>query len=178
MALLIAQALRDSAREAVLACGARGFVRFGAAGGALLMTDALRRCADGPERLTGALEARGFCCCAQDGLLMIVPSDALIAGACAADAPPVRWDSPLHPAQALARRWLGAPPVLLTPAGWRLAVETLRLTGMPGADVCAGLSALRAQAAVMLRAGDRCGMHESGAVLAQWCACQAKEGTE
>ena len=57
----------------------------------------------------------------------------------------------------------------LTAAGRELLLSALRATGMPGADVCAALDALRGRAAVMLRAGDRSGMRESGAVLAQWC---------
>ena len=45
MARVTAVSLRNAAREAMLAAGARGFVRF-MDSGALLVSDAVRRCAD------------------------------------------------------------------------------------------------------------------------------------
>lgn len=163
MALLMAHALRARAREAVLEAGGRGFVRF--TEDALLATDAIRRC--DADALTAALAARGFACREQGGLLLMTPQDALLRETCAGQAPmQIDWRSPLCAAQALARRLQACPALQLTAAGRGLLLSALRLTGMPGTDVCA---ALRAMAAVMLRAGDRSGMRESGAVLAQWC---------
>lgn len=163
MALLMAHALRARARDAVLRAGGRGFVRFADDG--LLATDAVRRC--DAEALTAALVSRGFACRAQGGLLLMTPQDALLRETCAEQAPvQIDWRSPLCPTQALARRFQACPALPLTAAGRELLLSALRATGMPGADVCA---ALRARAAVMLRAGDRSGMRESGAVLAQWC---------
>ena len=166
MALLMAQALRTRAREAVLGAGGRGFVRF--AEDALLATDAARRC--DAAALMAALAARGFACRAQGGLLLMTPQDALLRETCAGQAlMQIDWRRPLCPAQALARRLQACPALPLTAAGRELLLSALRATGMPGADVCAALDALRGRAAVMLRAGDRSGMRESGAVLAQWC---------
>lgn len=163
MALLMAHALRARAREAVLEAGGRGFVRFAADG--LLATDAVRRC--DADALAAALAARGFTCRTQGGLLLMTPQDALLREICAGQKPvEIDWSSPLCPAQALARRLQACPALPLTAAGRELLLSALRATGMPGADVCAGL---RAKAAVMLRAGDRSGMRSSGAVLAQWC---------
>ena len=166
MAVLMAQAMRARARSAVLEAGGRGFVRF--AEGGLLATDAIRRGEAGA--LTAALAAQGFICREQEGLLLMTPQDEWLR-ALGTQQPPaqIRWQSPLCPAQSLARRWQACPDQALTEAGRALILAALRLTGMPGADVCAGLDALRARAAVMLRTGDRSGMRSSGAVLAQWC---------
>lgn len=176
MAGVTAAALRDLARETVRRAGGCGFMRFAPEGGALLATDAPRRCADGAQALIRALEEAGFSCACSGGLLLLSPADALLN---AMDAPPgeapIDWDSPLHPAQALAARWLAAPRAPLTDAGRRLAVETLRLTGQPGRDVLSGLGALRARAAVMLRSHDCSGMRAAGAVLRAWCDAQKEE---
>ena len=50
MARVTAVRLRERARGAMLAAGGRGFVRFLPAGGALLATDAIRRCGDDAAR--------------------------------------------------------------------------------------------------------------------------------
>lgn len=172
MADLIAVRLRDLARKALLDAGGRGFMRFAEAGAALLVTDAVRRCEDA-DALIQALECSGFSCCAQEGLLYLTPQDALLRALPGPqDAPEICWEEMIHPAQALAARWLFVPEAALTTAGRQLAVDTLRLTGAPGKDVLSGLDALRAQAAMMLRSADRSGMREAGAVLAQWCAHQ------
>ena len=94
-----------------------------------------------------------------------------------AEAPEIRWGSPLYAAEALAARLLKAPEMPLTEDGRALAIESLRLTGRPGENVLGGLGVLRAQAAVMLRHGDRSGMRIAGAVLALWCREQMKEET-
>lgn len=167
-----ALALRGVAREAMIGAGGRGFVRFLPAGEALLVTDAPRRCGDEAAlaRLISAMEAKGFACGVQDGLLTLTPGDALLdALARARAAAPVDWDDPLHPAQELAARWLRAARGPFTAAGRRLAIETLRLIWQPRARVLDGLDALRAQSAQMLRNRDRSGMAQAGALLADWC---------
>ena len=75
MAGITAIDLRDSARAALLGAGGRGFVRF-CEQGALLVSDAIRRCEDDAARqkLTDALAQAGFESWTQDDLLMIVPS--------------------------------------------------------------------------------------------------------
>lgn len=167
---MTAQEMRQLARETVFSCGGRGFVRFAGSGGALLVCDAARRCSEGEaQRMAAALEARGFAVSTQDGLMLISPGDAMIAEIGAQEPPQVLWNEPDYAVQALAARLLKAPKLPLTPAGRALAIESLRLTGRPGEDVLAGLGALRAQAAVMLRSGDRSGMHEAGAILKTWC---------
>ena len=172
MAGLMAVRLRDLARQTLLEAGGRGFVRFAEAGCALLVTDAVRRCSD-VNALEQALKCAGFSCFEQDGLLHLAPQDVLLRTfICPQEPPIVRWEESVHPAQTLASRWLSAPEETLTTEGRQLIVDTMRLTGAPGKDVLAGLEALRAHAAVMLRRGDRSGMHEAGAILAQWCQYQ------
>lgn len=167
-----APALRAAAREAMLLAGGRGFVRFLPAGDMLLVTDAPRRCADEAAlaELISAMEAKGFACGMRDGLLALTPGDALLdALAGSKTAVTVQWDSPLHPAQELAARWLREPRGRLDPAGRRLVIETLRLIWQPQARVLRGLTELRAQAAVMLREGKPSGFAHAGALLACWC---------
>lgn len=171
MARVTAVALRDRARAALLAAGGRGFVRFPERG-ALLVSDAIRRCEDDAAKasLVSALEEVGFACREQDGLLMITPSDALLAcidcqGGCAID-----WDASLYGAQALASRWLRCEKQQLTVQGRNLIVDTLRLTWQN--RVLQGLEALRAQAAVMQRERDTSGFRQAGAVLKNWCDTQ------
>ena len=173
MARITAIALRDKARTALLAAGGRGFVRFPDQG-ALLVSDVLRRCeseAD-KQKLMAALWQAGFAGSEQDGLLMIMPSDALLADM-DCDACRIDWDGALHGTQALAARWLAKGKRPLTHAGRQLIVDTLRLTWQD--RVPDGLRALRAQAAVMQRSGDTSGFYEAGAVLANWC--KEQEGT-
>lgn len=172
MAELMAVRLRNLARRTLVDAGGRGFMRFAEEGNALLVTDAGRRC-DDPVALARALECAGFACSNQDGLLYLTPQDMLLKAVIGAqETPAICWEEMIHPVQALAVRWLSAPETALTQAGRQLVMDTLRLTGAPGKDVLAGLDALRAQAAVMLRSGDRSGMYEAGAVLAQWCVYQ------
>lgn len=170
MACVTAVRLRDRAREAMLSAGGRGFVRFLPAGGALLATDAIRRCADDAARarMTEALTAAGFVCEARGGLLEMTPADAALCALCGGAAT-VDWKAPLHPAQALAARFLRHERRMLTPAGRQLVLEALRLTWRAEDELLAGLSALRARAAVMLRQGDISGLYEAGAVLWEFC---------
>ena len=166
---MTAPEMRALARETVLACGGRGFMRFADGGDALLVCDAARRCTEEEAaRMADALAAQGFLVRMEDGLMLIAPGDELI-GKITAKPRQVRWDAPEASLQALAERLLGVPKMPLTAAGRALVNESLRLTGRPGEDVLAGLDAIRAQAAVMLRSGDRSGMHEAGAILSIWC---------
>lgn len=168
MARVTAISLRSAAREVMLAAGGRGFVRFPESG-ALLVSDAIRRCEDdaAKQRLIDALAQAGFACTEQGGLLMINPSDALLEGIAYHGRLAVDWDGSLCDLQALARRWLGRQNQPLTPAGRRLIIDALRLTWHDRwAD---GLTQLRAQAAVMQRCGDVSGFYQAGAVLAHWC---------
>lgn len=163
--------LRNLAREALAACGARGFVRFVPEGGALLVTDAASRCADGGAALCGALAAAGFSCCGEGALLALTPDDALLAALCARTERTVRidWDGPLHPAQALAAQLLRADALPFTDGGRTLVVETARLLWRPRPQVLAGLPALRAWRAALLRKRDASGFAPAGALLANWC---------
>ena len=163
--------IRNLARGAMEGSGARGFMRFAQEGEALLICDAAARCADGGQALCQALEAAGFTCRAQGALLMIAPVDALLERM-AADVncnPVDDWGGELRPAQTLASRLLRAPREALTPQGRAYAMQTARLLWRPQAQVLAGIDGLRAQAAALLRAGDRSGFALAGGLLANWC---------
>lgn len=169
--------LRTRARDALLAAGGRGFVRFDKAGD-LLISDAARRCANG-QTLVGLIDAlceNGFSTHISDGMIGMNPTDALI-GELAADAaiPQIDWESPLHPAQSLAARWMNMPETAMTDCGRMLAIETLRLIWQPQERVMAGLPALRARAAAMLRERDTGGMRQAGAILAKYLTTQRGE---
>ena len=168
MARVTAISLRDAARNALLAAGGRGFVRF-CDQGALLVSDAIRRCGDdaAKEQLTIALAQAGFTCREQDGLLMIDPQDELLEAIVYEGDFAVDLDSELCSVQALAARWLSRDKQTLTLAGRQLLLDALRLTWQD--RIADGLAQLRAQAAVMQRYGDTSGFCEAGAVLANWC---------
>ena len=176
MARITAIALRDRARAALLSAGGRGFVRFPEQG-ALLVSDALRRCESeaAEQGLKDALWQAGFECYKQDGLLLMTPSDALLENI-DCDTCRIDWDAPLHSAQALAKRWLACERRPLTAAGRQLIIDCLRLTWQD--RVMDGLRALRAQAAVMQRNGDTSGFYQAGTVLADWCNEQEGERNE
>lgn len=180
MARVTAIRLRDAARAAMLDGHGRGFMRFLPEGHALLATDALRRCADEAacERLLKAVRAAGFACTARCGLLELNPGDAVLAGLSHGEGRTVHvdWESPLHPAQALAGRFLSEKPLPMTDAGRQLVLEALRLTWQGEDRLLSGLPLLRAQAAVMLRSGDRSGMREAGAILAEYCEQEWESG--
>ena len=161
-----AAALRSLARDAVLTAGGRGFVRYLPEGRALLVTDAARRAP--AEPITEALAAAGFVCrLEENGLIIFSPSDARIAAMAQGCDPAVHigWDGPLHPAQALADRFMRQERAPLTDDGRQLIFETLRLCSLPEARMLEGLGALRARAAAMLRGGDSSGMAEAGRLL-------------
>lgn len=171
MARVTALSLRTAAREAMLAAGGRGFMRFLPPGGALLATDAVRRCESEAQKanMIDALEAAGFVCCEEDGLLMITPRDALLDNISCDMISEINWNSPLHRLQALGTGWIRKEKQPLTREGRQLIVEALRLSWQPVKQGKDGLEALRARAAVMLRRGDDSGFHEAGAVLLHWC---------
>ena len=170
--------LRDLAREAMLACGARGFVRFAREGDALLVCDAASRCKDGGDALFAALSEAGVSCRMEGALLMITPGDALLARLCAGDMPLYTdWDDPLHPAQALALRLVREAAAPLTPSGRMLVLATARLLWQPRERVLAGLPLIRAMAAQRMREGDRNGFYEAGRLLGNWC-CEQKKGSD
>lgn len=169
-------ALRDLAREAMLASGARGFMRFAAQGPALIATDAAARCEDGGAALCRALEAAGFVCRMQGALVHITPGDALLMRLCEGDGCicPIDWSSPLHPAQALAARLMREAELPLTQTGRALVLETARLCWQPQQKVLEGLLPLRAQIARMMREKERSGFALAGRLLANWTNEQMK----
>lgn len=164
--------LRDAARTAMLGGGGRGFVRFCAEGDALLLCDALRRCADdaAARRLIAAMETAGFACAVRDGLLYLMPGDALLLALCAEqpETMDIDWMKDDYAAQALSARLLRETPMPLDEGGRKLLIETMRLLWQPDARVTAGLPALRARVAIRLREGKRSGLHETGRLLAGW----------
>ena len=167
MARVTAVSLRNAAREAMLAAGGRGFVRF-MDSGALLVSDAIRRCEDdaAKQKLVDALYKAGFACGEQEGLLMINPQDELLEAITYDGTFSVRWDSELYAVQALAVRWMKRERQQLTQAGRQLVIDTLRMTWQD--RMADGLTLLRAQAAMMQRSGDTSGFCTAGAVLADW----------
>ena len=165
-------ALRDAAREAVLSCGGRGFVRFLAEGEALLLSDAPRRIKDEAQReqMSHALCAAGFSCRIEGGLAYITPGQERLQALC--DAQPeeicVDWESPLFEAQALCHRLLREPSQAFDGDAHRLVLEAARLLWQPEDKVLMGLSALRARIAARQREGKRSGLHEAGRLLCGW----------
>ena len=171
MARVTAPDLRAAAREAMLAAGGRGFMRFLPPGGALLATDAVRRCeSDAQKRaMIDGLSEAGFDCSEQDNLLMITPKDALLGSIVCEEKQEINWASPLHGVQALGVLWSRKQKRPMTQDGRQLILEALRLSWQPIKQAAAGMDALRMRAAVMLRRGDDSGFHEAGAVLLDWC---------
>jgi len=175
MAGLSVIALRDLAREAMLACGARGFMRFALEGDGLLVTDAAARCEDGGAALCRALEDAGFDCQSDGRLLRITPGEYLLERLCTGEgAVQVDWSSPLHPAQALAARLVREAYTPFDDSGKQLALETVRLLWQPPDRVLSGLEGIRAAAAVRLREGNRNGFYQAGRLLDNWCQEQMK----
>ena len=178
MDVLSAAALRDLARDALLAAGFRGFVRVAPAGGPLLVTDAGRRA--GPAGPEDALRAAGFPAeRAENGLLFFSPEEGLLralAESWTGQVPAgfsAEGDGALLPARSLAARLLRAAPAgEWTAAGWQLLLEALRLpdpsgNGWPEAET------LRPRLARMLREGDRSAMRETGALMAARLSARA-----
>lgn len=175
MAGLSVIALRDLARDAILACGTRGFMRFSKEGEGLLVTDAADRCTDGGEALKAALSEAGFCCKRDGRLLRITPGDLLLERLCAGEGDvQVDWNSPLHPAQALAARLVREAYTPFDDSGKLLALETARLLWQPRDKALAGLAVIRAAAAVRMREGNRNGFNQTGRLIDHWCQEQMK----
>lgn len=167
--------LRDLAREAMMSSGARGFMRFALEGDALLVTDAAARCADGGMAMRDALMAAGFTCQSDGRLTQIIPTDEMLERLCAGEGDiRIDWDSPLHPAQALAARLMREGYAPLDESGRRLVLDVARLLWQPRDKVLAGLADIRAEAAVRLREQDRNGFYQAGRLLCNWCQEQTK----
>ena len=171
MARVTALSLRAAARETMIAAGGRGFMRFLPPGGALLATDAVRRCEGDAQKaaLTDALHAAGFDVCEKDSLLMLTPANVLLGSIVCEEEPEIDWTSPLHAVQALGVGWIRKQKKTLTQDGRQLILEALRLSWQPMKQAKDGLEALRIRAAVMLRRGDDSGFHEAGTILLDWC---------
>jgi len=161
-------ALRDAARAAIFSSGGRGFVRFLSQGDALLISDAPRRGESGP--LIAALCEAGFDSALEDGLLLIMPTEARLLALCAQQPEEIRveWESTLFETMALCERLLDEPPLAMDEGAERLLMETVRLLWQPKDKVLAGLPLLRARIAVRLREGKRSGLHEAGRLLCGW----------
>ena len=160
--------LRDAARAAIFSSGGRGFVRFLSQGDALLISDAPRRGESGP--LIAALCEAGFDSALEDGLLLIMPTEARLLALCAQQPEEIRveWESTLFEKMALCERLLGEPPMPLDHGALRLMIETARLLWQPKDKVIVGLCAIRAMIAVRLREGKRSGLYETGRLLCGW----------
>ena len=175
MAHLTVTGLRDLARETMIACGARGFMRFAREGDALLVTDAAARCQDGGEAMREALTLAGFRCRAEGALTLIASGDALLARLCESTGElAMDWESPLHPVQAFAARLMREEETALTDSGCSLVLMAARLLWQPQDKVLSGLTELRALAATRLREHDRNGFYQTGRLLANWCLEQEK----
>jgi len=146
-------------------------MRFLPPGGALLATDAIRRCGSDVQKMAmiDRFSEAGFDCCEQDGLLMLSPKDALLVGISCEEKKEIDWASPLHSVQALGVLWRRKQKRPLSQDGRQLILEALRLGWQPMKQAENGLEALRTRAAVMLRNHDDSGFHEAGAVLLDWC---------
>ena len=167
--------MRNFARGAIADCVARGFVRFDDRGDCLLVTDAALRCGDGGMALRAALHAVGFVCKSSGALLGINPGDALLERLCARERGiTIDWESPLHPAQALAVRLMRGETEALTEPGRNFVLRVARVLWQPQGRVLAQLADIRAEAAMLLRAGDRSGFAPAGRLLANWADEQAK----
>lgn len=156
--------------------GARGFMRFSEEGGGLLVCDAAARSADHGEALCAALQKAGFLCRLDGALLYLEPDDALLERLCALRvAPQIDWASELHPVQAFAARLLKEERTEMTPTGRAFVLDTARLLWKPKRQVLRGMDVLRAQAAVLLREGDRTGFARAGALLYNWTIDQRED---
>jgi len=161
--------MRNIARCVVMGCGARGFVRFDDRGDCLLVTDAALRCGDGGAALRAALHAAGFVCKSSGALLGINPGDALLERLCARERGiTIDWESTLHPAQALAVRLMRSETEALTERGRAFVLRMARALWQPQGRVLAQMADIRAEAAVLLREGDRSGFAPAGRLLANW----------
>ena len=170
MAAVSAQTIRAKAREAIFTAGGRGFVRFLPEGGALLVSDAARRCGD-VRTLLNACRMAGFAAEERDGLLLLTPTDSTLSALCGACGQTVRitdWDEEKASAAAFSVRLTRRKDAPLTADGRRLVLETLRLLSQDDAHILMGMAGIRARAAAQLRRKDESGMREAGALIAEW----------
>lgn len=170
MAAVSAQTIRARAREAIFAAGGRGFVRFLPEGGALLVSDAARRCGN-VRTLLNACRTAGFAAEERDGLLLLTPTDSTLSALCGACGQAVRitdWDEEKASAAAFSVRLTRRKDAPLTADGRRLVLETLRLLSQDDAHILMGMAGIRARAAAQLRRKDESGMREAGALIAEW----------
>ena len=171
MAPLSAAALRDEVRGILRSVALNGFVRIAAPGGALLVTDVLRR-ASGTQtdEALGLLEAAGMECREDDGLLWISPGQARMRRIAEAAEQAVT-EKVLCQGGRLTAEISFAMRLLLcqktepwSRQGEQLFLEALRLPDCGGVE-WPEAERLRPPAAVMLRRHDRSAMHETGALL-------------
>ena len=145
-------------------------MRFLPAGGALLVSDAARRC-DDAQALLNVCRAAGFAAEERDGLLFLTPTDGALNAlrdACRQEVRIEDWDEAEASAAAFATRLLQKEDASLTADGRRLVLETLRLLSQDDAHILMGMSGLRALAAVQLRHQHKSGMRTAGALIADW----------
>ena len=148
MAAVSAQTIRARAREAIFAAGGRGFVRFLPEGGALLVSDAARRCGD-VRTILNACRTAGFAAEERDGLLLLTPTDSTLSALCGACGQAVRitdWDEEKASAAAFSVRLTRRKDAPLTADGRRLVLETLRLLSQDDAHILMGMAGIRARA--------------------------------
>ena len=170
MAAVSAKSVRDRAREAIFAAGGRGFVRFLPSGGALLVSDAARRC-ENAQALLDACRAAGFAVEEKNGLLDLTPEDGVLRALCDACTQTLRiddWDGEAASAGAFAIRLMRKKDTTLTADGRQLVLETLRLLSQDDAHILMGLEGIRARAAAQLRHRDESGLRAAGVLIADW----------
>ena len=167
MAAVSAQEIRGKAREAIFASGGRGFVRFLPSGGALLVSDALRRAENG-DALQDSCRAAGFETEESGGLLLLTPTEETLRALYRPCGLQVNWEEETAFAAAFAQRLLRKKDVPLTAEGKQLVLETLRLLSQDDAHILRGMDTLRALAALQLRRKDESGLFASGALIAEW----------
>lgn len=145
-------------------------MRFLPEGGALLVSDAARRCGD-VRTLLDACRMAGFAAEERDGLLLLTPTNSTLSALCGACRQAVRitdWDEEKASAAAFSVRLTRRKDAPLTADGRRLVLETLRLLSQDDAHILMGMAGIRARAAAQLRRKDESGMREAGALIAEW----------
>ena len=171
MAALSASALRDEVRGLLRSAVLQGFVRIAAPGGALLVTDALRRASGGEADEAQRLLAKAALeCRVNGGLLWISPTQERMLEIAKAAEQTVS-DKLLLPDGRMTAELSYAIRLLRCPRterwsrhGEQLFLEALRLPDFTGGG-WPETERLRPEAAVMLRGHDRSAMHETGALL-------------
>ena len=122
-------------------------MRFLPEGGALLVSDAARRCGD-VRTLLNACRTAGFAAEERDGLLLLTPTDSTLSALCGARGQAVRitdWDEEKASAAAFSVRLTRRKDAPLTADGRRLVLETLRLLSQDDAHILMGMAGIRAR---------------------------------